>query len=36
MYYDVYHTEGWVDTPDGTWSWRFTRGALAGSLAWAA
>lgn len=35
MYYDVYHTFGWVDTPDGTWPWRFARGAFVGAVAMA-
>lgn len=35
MYYDSYHTRGWVDVPDGNWMWRFTRGFTAGSLAYA-
>lgn len=35
MYYDVYHTEGWVDTPDGTWPWRIGRSAFVGGLAMA-
>lgn len=32
MYYTIYHTFGWVDTPDGNWSYRFLRGAFAGSI----
>lgn len=36
MYYEAYNTDGWVDTPDGYWSWRLARGMLAGGLAYGA
>ena len=32
VYYDVYNTDGWVDTPESSIRWDWTRGAIAGSI----
>lgn len=32
VYYDVYNTDGWVDTPESSIKWDWTRGALAGTF----
>lgn len=32
MYYEGFHTFGWVDVPDDKWSIRLAKGFLAGAI----